>query len=292
MFTDVFKINGLGQLEVISSIRIPGSPSVVAGQVLTALDALGNASWQAAPTSTNSWALTGNTVTAASYIGTNNNLPLSFKVNNQPAGKIDPVLVSTAFGMFALQNNTSNFNTAFGNQALSTTTNGGNNTALGHQSMRLTTSGSKNVAIGANTLENNTIILEPVSASNSKETPTLLSNKIKGKHKRSENLKELDKAKSKKEIKKAFRKARKELKKDEDIDASAIVTLVFGILSLLTFWTVIFGIIFGLIAIIFGGVSIGTLKKNGKSGKSIATVGLVLGIVGFLLSIFLRAVRS
>jgi hypothetical protein len=136
-------------------------------------------------------------------------------------------------------------------------------------------------------LENNTIILEPVSASNSKETPTLLSIKIKGKHKRSENLKELDKAKSKKEIKKAFRKARKELKKEDDTDANAIITLIFGILSILTFWTVIFGIIFGLIAIIFGGISLSNLKKNGKSGKSIATVGLVLGIVSLLLSVLL-----
>jgi hypothetical protein len=69
---DAFKINGLGQLEVISSIRIPGSPSVTPGQVLTAVDALGNASWQTITAPASPWIQSAGTVTlgvATSSVG-------------------------------------------------------------------------------------------------------------------------------------------------------------------------------------------------------------------------------
>jgi len=69
---DAFKINGLGQLEVISSIRIPGSPAVTAGQVLTAIDALGNASWQTPSAPVGPWIQSAGTVTlgvATSSVG-------------------------------------------------------------------------------------------------------------------------------------------------------------------------------------------------------------------------------
>src|SRR6202050_2349861 len=113
------------------------------------------------------WLLTGNSnATAASFLGTTNNVPLNIRVNNQPSGRIDSSKENTfcgyntgatdsigtdnaGIGAFALQNVVSGgYNTATGARALISNTSGANNTASGYQSLFVNTTGSYNTAIG------------------------------------------------------------------------------------------------------------------------------------------------
>lgn len=141
------------------------------------------------------WTLTGNSGTnsAINFLGTTDNHPLKFQVNNTLGGFIDSSggegnvflgytaglsnttgLHNTAMGHQALSSNTaSNNNTAFGYQALLNNTGTGNtaggysamlsnttgqyNTAYGLSALRNNTTGSYNVAVGQSALQNNTI---------------------------------------------------------------------------------------------------------------------------------------
>ena len=93
--------------------------------------------------SSNAWSLNGNTgtVDGANFIGTIDNVPLSFKVNNQKSGRIDQYL----------------FNSFYGYQAGNSNTTGVNNTASGYQSLFLNTTGHENVSVGNYSLYENTI---------------------------------------------------------------------------------------------------------------------------------------
>ncbi|MCX6252356.1 MAG: tail fiber domain-containing protein [Bacteroidetes bacterium] len=87
------------------------------------------------------WSLTGNSGTDAgtSFIGTTDIMPLTFRVNNQQAGKIDYAL----------------FNTSLGYKALSSTTTGHSNVAYGTNALFQNTTRSNLVAIGDSALYNN-----------------------------------------------------------------------------------------------------------------------------------------
>lgn len=122
------------------------------------------------------WSLSGNggTVDGTHFIGTTDDVPLSFRVNNVAAGRIDHILGNsffgsqsgnanssgwgnTANGFYSLLLNTSgNYNTAIGLQALATNTAGNNNTAIGRQALYFNTTGGDNTSCGANALYNNT----------------------------------------------------------------------------------------------------------------------------------------
>jgi trimeric autotransporter adhesin len=105
------------------------------------------------------WGLSGNSGTTAgvNFIGTTDNVPLTFKVNNQLAGKIDQSLLNTAFGYQSMHANTSGtFNTACGHQALFANTTGGGNTAAGYSALYSNTEGGSNTAYGAYSLFSNT----------------------------------------------------------------------------------------------------------------------------------------
>jgi hypothetical protein len=122
------------------------------------------------------WSLTGNsaTVDGTHFIGTSDNVPLNFRVNNITAGRIDHILGNsffgsqsgnanasgygnTAYGFYSLLSNTGgNYNTAIGVQALATNTAGNNNTAVGRQALYLNTTGSDNTSCGVNALYANT----------------------------------------------------------------------------------------------------------------------------------------
>lgn len=151
---DAFKINGTGNLEVISGLQIPFSAG--AGKVLTS-DATGNASWQAAPTSTNNWSVNGNAGTNAvnNFIGTTDNLVLNFRVNNQRSAQIDGNLQNTSFGYEAAINSTGNNYAAFGHHALFANTSGALNAAFGHNALASNTNGSQNTGIGTQALATN-----------------------------------------------------------------------------------------------------------------------------------------
>lgn len=120
-----------------------------------------NGIWR--PTSTSSstgWLLTGNaaTVDGTNFLGTTDNVPLTFRVNNQRAGRIENVASgNTLFGYQSGNSLVASSNTsAFGYQALFSNTSGTNNTALGSSALRNNSTGSNNVAIGNLALNGNT----------------------------------------------------------------------------------------------------------------------------------------
>ncbi|MBC7774433.1 MAG: tail fiber domain-containing protein [Phycisphaerae bacterium] len=105
------------------------------------------------------WNLLGNAGTnpAIHFIGTTDNQPLLFRVNNQRAGLIDPAKSNAFFGAFSNGTaSTGQSNAAFGNYALNSNTTGGNNTAMGRDALRLNTTGGDNTAIGTASLAKNT----------------------------------------------------------------------------------------------------------------------------------------
>lgn len=99
--------------------------------------------WQAlvATSGTTGWLTTGNSgiVDATNFLGTINNSPLNFRVNNIKSGRIesDPLKGSTLLGCETGLNliNGADFNTAFGYNALKLITNSKGNTAVGYNAL-------------------------------------------------------------------------------------------------------------------------------------------------------------
>ncbi len=122
------------------------------------------------------WSLTGNSGTnpASHFVGTTDNLPLRFRLNNTWAGEINPLSFNvfmgmragegiqsgannTAIGAFSMNKNTDGHsNTSIGFSALYSNTIGIQNTAVGMQSLYSNTQGNSNTALGFNTLSFNT----------------------------------------------------------------------------------------------------------------------------------------
>jgi trimeric autotransporter adhesin len=102
------------------------------------------------------WSITGNSGTNSSnFIGTTDNGPLTFKVNNQLSGKMESATSNTSFGINTLlSNSTGNFNTAIGRNALSSIYNTNGNTAVGANALS-DNSGEENTAVGQNALTTN-----------------------------------------------------------------------------------------------------------------------------------------
>lgn len=102
------------------------------------------------------WNLKGNSGTNPlnNFLGTRDNVPLNFRVNNNKAGIIHPN-GTTMFGIQAGNNNSGLYNTGLGCQALFSNTTGNNNTAIGFQPLLTNTTGSKNISIGSLSLFNN-----------------------------------------------------------------------------------------------------------------------------------------
>ncbi len=107
----------------------------------------------------NDWKLTGNagTDTAVNFIGTTDNMPLAFRVNNEKSGRIesDAASANTFLGNRSGLINTGDNNTAFGFRTLSSNTIGFSNVAIGNRALEtLTGNKAYNVAIGDNALQN------------------------------------------------------------------------------------------------------------------------------------------
>ncbi len=111
------------------------------------------------------WSTFGNAGTNASaqFLGTTDNVPLIFRVNNIQSGRIDPLNRSAYFGHDVANHitllagtETGQNNAAFGHHALSANTTGGWNSAFGTLSLESNTSGSSNAAFGMNALGINT----------------------------------------------------------------------------------------------------------------------------------------
>ena len=169
-------------LQINGSLRINTSTNTIdfpttrgtSGQVLTTNGA-GGTSWAAAAGS--GWGLTGNagTIAGTNFLGTNDDIPFEFKVNNIRAGYISNSagtstsfgynslpdastgVRNTAYGFEALRNNfTGQDNVAIGTNTLSNNTTGFSNVAIGFAALLQNTLGGSNVANGMNALRNNT----------------------------------------------------------------------------------------------------------------------------------------
>jgi len=110
----------------------------------------------------NGWGLTGNrgTDSAGNFIGTTDDQPLLFGINNQRAGMIDSASTSTYMGYGSGRNSAGAVgNTGYGFKALDLNTTGSYNTALGVQTLYFNANGSDigsyNTAIGHQALMNN-----------------------------------------------------------------------------------------------------------------------------------------
>ena len=99
------------------------------------------------------WDITGNSATdpALNFIGTTDNVPLVFKVNNELSGKIESSYpFNTSFGLQSLNSNLSGSgNVAIGNRTLFSNTSGSENTAIGNQAHYSHKTGGSNTAIGS-----------------------------------------------------------------------------------------------------------------------------------------------
>lgn len=105
-----------------------------------------------------SWNLTGNAGTSSgNFLGTTDNSPLYFRVNNQNSGIINQYLNNVAFGYVTLNTaTTGQGNTALGAYTLSNNTSGNYNTAVGLQALTGNTTGTGNAAFGTIALLANT----------------------------------------------------------------------------------------------------------------------------------------
>jgi len=115
--------------------------------------------WSPISVGGNGWSLTGNAGIdgANNFIGTTDNQPLRFRINNINAGLIDSTLSNTSIGFRTLDSVTTGFsNTALGYKALTSNANGNSNTASGFNSLRFNKSGSGNTANGGYALFLNT----------------------------------------------------------------------------------------------------------------------------------------
>jgi len=122
-------------------------PSGSSGQVLT-LNGSSVPIWTTS--SSSAWSLTGNgsTVDGTNFIGTTDNVPFNIRVNNQRAGRIDPLLSNSFFGYWAGRDNSGSANTAMGTNALLKTTLGMRNTAIGVAALEENVLGQDNTAVG------------------------------------------------------------------------------------------------------------------------------------------------
>ena len=104
----------------------------------------------------NAWLILGNTniIDGTHFVGTQNNVPLNFRVNNTASGRISSG-GQTIFGYRAGLNNTATHITAVGYLALINNTSGIYNTALGQSALADNTTGGRNIAIGDGALQAN-----------------------------------------------------------------------------------------------------------------------------------------
>ncbi|MFZ4520637.1 MAG: tail fiber domain-containing protein [Bacteroidales bacterium] len=98
------------------------------------------------------WTLGGNTGTdpASAFLGTTDNVPLVFRVNNLPAGKIDGVVNTVSLGSGSGMLNTGMNNTFIGDSAGRNNTIGAENVYLGYRSGLNQQQGFANTFVGSN----------------------------------------------------------------------------------------------------------------------------------------------
>lgn len=107
----------------------------------------------------NDWSITGNAGTNPSthFIGTTDNVPLRFRVANQPSGFISADTYITSFGYQSYQwASGGQRNVAIGTHTMQFNSTGSNNATVGFEALYLNTTGEYNAALGASALALNT----------------------------------------------------------------------------------------------------------------------------------------
>ncbi len=133
--------------------------ATVAGQLAPGIYIYNSSKWKLITTTTGTkatnWTSTGNsgTTDGVNFIGTTDNVPLNFKVNNQVAGRVDSSASNTFLGYKSGKALTSGTAlTGFGKEALSANTTGINNTAVGSTALKFNVTGNRNTAVGSTAL--------------------------------------------------------------------------------------------------------------------------------------------
>ncbi|MBK9284354.1 MAG: hypothetical protein IPM51_08515 [Sphingobacteriaceae bacterium] len=110
------------------------------------------------PTVQPGWSIFGNAATNPTlhFLGTTDNVPLSFRVNNQSAGFLESGNGLAYFGYQAGTGNSGVNSTALGSGALSNSSTGNQNTAVGYRALQSNSTGFRNTAVGSTALNANT----------------------------------------------------------------------------------------------------------------------------------------
>lgn len=149
--TQIYAGTGTNATVITGGLRVTGGV-LAAGQVLMS-DASGNATWQLPAAASGGWTTLGNsgTIDGTNFIGTSDNVPLNFRINNIRAGRIDPTNSNLFFGGQATGVSypvTGTGNSGYGHQSLNNLTTGANNTGIGGSALTSNTTGNLNTAIG------------------------------------------------------------------------------------------------------------------------------------------------
>jgi hypothetical protein len=132
-------------------------------QLMVNMGSSTTANWQSIAYKSN-WNLTGNSgiIPASQFIGTTDNQPLRFRVNNIQAGELHPATGNIFWGLRSGQSSTTGYsNVAIGTDALKQNTNRSNVVAIGDSALYHNGNGASaseafaNTAIGSKTLYNN-----------------------------------------------------------------------------------------------------------------------------------------
>lgn len=157
--TDVFV--GVGTNAKLTTGRLQVTDGTIAPGNILVSDAFGNATWQSAPGPGGSgWSLSGNagTVPGTNFIGTTDNVPLTFKVDGSNSGRIDKTTGNLYFGYEAGNSSYGPtgalYNLGLGYRSLANTLNENYGIAIGYKSMENSNLGDNNIGIGSFALQN------------------------------------------------------------------------------------------------------------------------------------------
>lgn len=73
-------------------------------------------------------------------------------------------------------------------------------------------------------------------------------------------------------------------------NGAGIAALILGIIGILTVWTIIGGIVFGVLAVILGFIGRSLVKKQRATNGGMSLAGIILGILAVIISIVLVVV--
>jgi thiol:disulfide interchange protein len=72
----------------------------------------------------------------------------------------------------------------------------------------------------------------------------------------------------------------------------AVTALVLGIVAVLSCWTVLGGVLFGLLGLIFGIIAVVKARRGTAVGGAMAIVGIVLALLGLVGAVAIGAVAG